>query len=213
ERKCTGLLRDSVVWRSVDRKERIAQTVWPWTVVNDDEDETVLYIPAGTVGKWRTGERGGPGDRFIVRWDGGHADITWKRTNVVRLYRSGDPYSLLARVRGPDMGSGVAIHQPQGPVASHPDRVRFSGPLPRSRRRTRRPRLAVEGRGRTCVGRRAGSPRRGTRRRDPRRWRAGDQGRPRDGIARRMENVAAGSALAHSDRSRPVAQVRPPRER
>jgi len=45
------LLRDSVVWRSVDRKERIAQTVWPWTVVNDDEDETVLYIPAGTVGK------------------------------------------------------------------------------------------------------------------------------------------------------------------
>ena len=85
---------DSVVWRSVDRKGRIVQTVWPWTVVADDEDETVLYIPAGTVGKRRTGERGGPGDRFIVRWDGGHAEVTWKRTNVVRLYRSGDPYSL-----------------------------------------------------------------------------------------------------------------------
>jgi hypothetical protein len=85
---------DSVVWRSVDRKERIVSTVWPWTVVTDDEDETVLYIPAGTVGKRRTGERGGPGDRFIVRWDGGHADVTWKRTNVIRLYRSGDPYSL-----------------------------------------------------------------------------------------------------------------------
>ena len=33
---------DSVVWRSVDRKERIVQTVWPWTVVTDDEDETVF---------------------------------------------------------------------------------------------------------------------------------------------------------------------------
>jgi hypothetical protein len=85
---------DSVVWRSVDREHRIVQTVWPWTVVRDREDETVLYIPAGTVGKRRTGERGGPGNRFIVRWDGGHADITWKRTNVVRLYRAGDPYSL-----------------------------------------------------------------------------------------------------------------------
>jgi Protein of unknown function (DUF402) len=85
---------DSVVWRSVDRKERIVQTVWPWTIVTDREDETVLYIPAGTVGKRRSGERGGPGDRFIVRWDGGHADVTWNRTNVVRLYSLGDPYSL-----------------------------------------------------------------------------------------------------------------------
>jgi hypothetical protein len=85
---------DSVVWRSVDRKERIVQTVWPWTVVTDHEDETVLFIPAGATGKQRTGERGGPGDRFIVRWDGGHADVTWKRTNVLRLYSMGDPYSL-----------------------------------------------------------------------------------------------------------------------
>ena len=26
---------DSVVWRSVNREERIVQTVWPWTVVSD----------------------------------------------------------------------------------------------------------------------------------------------------------------------------------
>ena len=39
---------DSVVWRSVDREHQIVQTVWPWTVVSDDEDETVLFIPAGT---------------------------------------------------------------------------------------------------------------------------------------------------------------------
>jgi len=85
---------ESVVWRSVDRKQRIVQTVWPWTVVEDRKDETVLFIPVGTVGKRRTGERGGPGNRFIVQWDGGHADVTWERTNVVRFYRSGDPYSL-----------------------------------------------------------------------------------------------------------------------
>lgn len=85
---------DSVVWRSVDRERRIVQTVWPWTVVRDDEHDTVLYIPAGTVGKRRTGDRGGPGDRFIVRWDGGHADITWERTNVIRVYREGDAHSV-----------------------------------------------------------------------------------------------------------------------
>ena len=82
------------MWRSVDRKQRIVQTVWPWTVVEDRKDETVLFIPVGTVGKRRTGERGGPGNRFIVQWDGGPADVTWERTNVVRFYRSGDPYSL-----------------------------------------------------------------------------------------------------------------------
>jgi len=85
---------DSVVWRSVNRHERIVQTVWPWTVVRDDQDETVLFIPAGTVGKRRSGERGGPRDRFIVRWDGGHRDITWQRTNVIRRYHQGDAHSV-----------------------------------------------------------------------------------------------------------------------
>ena len=85
---------DSVVWRSVLRDERTVQTVWPWTVVQDDDKEVVLYLPAGTIGKRRTGVRGGPHDRMLLAWDGGHADMTWKRTNVVRLYRAGDPYSL-----------------------------------------------------------------------------------------------------------------------
>ena len=85
---------DSVVWRSVLRAERAVQTVWPWTVVQDGESEIVLYLPAGTVGKHRTGIRGGPHDRMLLEWDGGHADVTWRRTNVLRLYRVGDPYSL-----------------------------------------------------------------------------------------------------------------------
>jgi hypothetical protein len=31
---------------------------------------------------------------MLLKWDGGHADTTWKRANVVRLYRFGVPYSL-----------------------------------------------------------------------------------------------------------------------
>jgi hypothetical protein len=85
---------ESVVWRSVDRENHIVQSVWPWTVVRDDGAEVVTYIPAGTVGKRRTGQRGGPRDRMILHWDGGHGDITWERTNVVRMYREGDAHSL-----------------------------------------------------------------------------------------------------------------------
>lgn len=85
---------ESIVWRSVVRDDRSVHAVWPWTVVQDGDKELVLYLPAGTVGKARTGERGGPRDRMLVKWDGGHADVTWKNTNVVRLYRLEDPYSL-----------------------------------------------------------------------------------------------------------------------
>jgi hypothetical protein len=31
---------------------------------------------------------------MLLTWDGGHQDVTWQRTNVVRLYRFGEPYSL-----------------------------------------------------------------------------------------------------------------------
>lgn len=85
---------ESVVWRSVDRERRIVQAVWPLTIVRDDEDGVVLYNPAGTVGKRRTGDRGGPRNRFIVRWDGGHEDITWEGTNVIRVHRDGDAHSV-----------------------------------------------------------------------------------------------------------------------
>ena len=85
---------DSVVWRSVLRDQKTVQTVWPSTVVQDGGRHVVLYLPAGTVGKRRTGERGGPHGRMLLKWDGGHADMTWKGTNVLRLYRQGDPFSL-----------------------------------------------------------------------------------------------------------------------
>jgi hypothetical protein len=85
---------ESIVWRSVDRPEGTVTTVWPWTVVHDEPERIVLYLPVGTIGKQRTGERGGPRDRLMVRWDGGHRDMTWHTSNVVRLYREGDDFSI-----------------------------------------------------------------------------------------------------------------------
>ena len=80
---------ESVVWRSVDRKQRIVQTVWPWTVVEDRKDETVLFIPVGTVGKRRTGERGGPGNRCIaspyslwLAFDALTWELAWRYINL-----------------------------------------------------------------------------------------------------------------------------------
>ena len=84
----------SVVWRSVDRERRLVQTVWPWTVVRDDGNGIVLFMRSGTVGKQRTGTRGGPRDRMLLQWDGGHRDVVWHSTNVVRLYHEGDEYSI-----------------------------------------------------------------------------------------------------------------------
>jgi len=84
----------SIVWRSVDRDKRLVQTVWPWTVVRDDQNGIVLFMPSGTVGKQRTGRRGGPRDRMLLESDGGHRDVAWHSTNVVRLYREGDEYSI-----------------------------------------------------------------------------------------------------------------------
>lgn len=81
-----------IVWRSVVQPN-IVSTVWPRTVVSDSDDLTLLYLPAGTVGKQRTGERGGPGGRVLLRWDGGHRDVTWDRTNVLIVHRPADAYS------------------------------------------------------------------------------------------------------------------------
>ena len=89
---------ESVVWRSVRDDERIVSFVWPLTVVRDEGGEIVLYQRPGAVGKQRTGKRAGPRDRILVEWDGNHRDVVWRGTNVVRLYREGDDYSIwLAR--------------------------------------------------------------------------------------------------------------------
>ena len=67
-----------IVWRSVDRHKREVHTVWPRVTVTDRDDLIALYLPAGTVGKQRSGERGGPRGRMLITWDGGYRDCLWR---------------------------------------------------------------------------------------------------------------------------------------
>lgn len=84
----------SVVWRSVWADIQVVGTAWPGTVVIDSDDLVALYRPIGTVGKQRTGVRGGPRGRMLVEWDGGYGDLVWHSVNVLILARPGDPYSV-----------------------------------------------------------------------------------------------------------------------
>jgi hypothetical protein len=76
---------DAVVWRSV--KDGVVRTAMLLVVVRDEPDLIVLYRPVGVIYKRRTGERGGPGGRLLLRWDGGHRDTTWSRNRALVLYR------------------------------------------------------------------------------------------------------------------------------
>lgn len=82
------------MWRSIHPEGPPIGAVWASIVVNDGPDEIVLYMPAGSRGKQRTGVRGGPRGRMLLEWDGGHRDVVWKTTNVVRVHREGDGYSV-----------------------------------------------------------------------------------------------------------------------
>ncbi len=83
-----------IAWRSVWTEERAVGTVWASKIVFDDEAQVVLYRPPGTPGKQRTGVRGGPRDRLLLRWDGGYKDLTWVGAHVLIVYRPGDMYSV-----------------------------------------------------------------------------------------------------------------------
>lgn len=85
---------ESVVWRSVWRDEGVVGTAWPGTVVVDSDQLVALYRPVGTVGKQRSGERGGPGGRMLIKWDGGYRDLIWGGVNVLMLHRPGDTHSV-----------------------------------------------------------------------------------------------------------------------
>ena len=86
---------DAVAHRSVDRAARIVMTVLPQVVVVDGPDLIATYMPAGAIGKRRSGRRGGgPRGRHLVHWDGGYEDRPWTGTNVVMLHRPGDAFSV-----------------------------------------------------------------------------------------------------------------------
>jgi hypothetical protein len=83
---------DAVAWRSV--KDGAVRTAMPLVVVRDEPDLIALYRPVGSVFKRRTGERSGPGGRLMLRWDGGHEDITWSRNRVLVLHTPGAAHTL-----------------------------------------------------------------------------------------------------------------------
>ena len=105
------------MWRSVDVAEHVVSTVWPWTVVRDTPEGIVLYLPPGTVGKQRTGERGGPRGRLMVRWDGGRSVERW-RDDLMRLGVDGvvstlrDARAEIERLLRATEPSAMDVHQP-----------------------------------------------------------------------------------------------------
>jgi hypothetical protein len=83
---------DAVVWRSV--KDPVVRTAMPMVLARDEPELIALYRPVGSVYKRRTGERGGPGGRLMLRWDGGHEDMTWSRNRVLVLHKPGAAHTL-----------------------------------------------------------------------------------------------------------------------
>jgi uncharacterized protein DUF402 len=67
---------------------------FPAIVVADGPRKTVLFQPAGTVCKRRSGTRGGPQGRNLVAWDGRHRDVTVDRSTV-HMHLAGDPFWII----------------------------------------------------------------------------------------------------------------------
>src|SRR3989441_8054657 len=89
---------EAITWRSIAAREGVVGHAWPWTMVRDEADLIVLYMPAGASLKIRTGDFGGPRDRFLIRWDGGYRDNVWTGADVTLLHRPEDAHSVwLAR--------------------------------------------------------------------------------------------------------------------
>src|SRR5687768_14054756 len=112
---------DAVAWRSV--KDGVVRTATPLIVVRDEADVIALYRPVGAVYKRRTGERGGPGGRLMLRWDGGHEDMTWSRNRVLVLHKPGAAHTLHLFWDERDRSVSRLVHQSRGGVAPHSYRL------------------------------------------------------------------------------------------
>jgi uncharacterized protein len=82
-----------VVWRSLPGGS--IGTVMPVTVVCDGAGIVGLFQQTGSIRKRRTGKRGGPGDRVMLEWDGGHTDSVWSppRSNL-HLHKLGTKHKV-----------------------------------------------------------------------------------------------------------------------
>jgi hypothetical protein len=63
-------------------------------VVSDDGRSRALFLCPGTNTKRRTGSRGGPSGRLLLRWDGGYQDRPWGGNRVLILNDEGEPFSI-----------------------------------------------------------------------------------------------------------------------
>ena len=84
---------DIVIWRS--RPDGAVGYTLPAYVLQDDDGAIVLFQPAGTICKKRTGRRGGPRGRNLVDWSGGHEDVVFKGPGVIRFHAPGSRYAVL----------------------------------------------------------------------------------------------------------------------
>ncbi len=66
------------------------------TVLQDDEEFTVMMTVPGSGTAGRSGPRSGPHGRLVAPgdWDGGYELGAWRGTTVVRVHRPGDPWSI-----------------------------------------------------------------------------------------------------------------------
>ncbi len=69
---------------------------FPAIVVDDEPSRTVLFQPAGSVCKQRTGSRGGPKGRNLLEWDGSYRDVGFPHTTV-HVQMAGDPFWVIRR--------------------------------------------------------------------------------------------------------------------
>jgi hypothetical protein len=88
---------DHVIMRS--RPQGHVGYTFPAIVVRESADLIVLFQPSGTVCKRRTGERGGPNGRNMVRWDGSYRDAI-ADTSTLHAWVPDDPFWVIRRWDG-----------------------------------------------------------------------------------------------------------------
>jgi hypothetical protein len=81
------------VWRS--RPEGAIGYTLPAICVQDSDEAIVLFQPAGTRCKKRSGRRGGPRGRNLVDWSGGYGDVVFRPPGVIRLHVPGTAHSVM----------------------------------------------------------------------------------------------------------------------
>lgn len=84
---------DEVVWRS--RPTGKVGFVCATRVLFDDPVAIALYQPTGSTVMRRCGDRGGPGGRLLLEWNGKHRRETWQREPTLRLHPAGQHYSVI----------------------------------------------------------------------------------------------------------------------